>query len=323
MSVITNEVSWSRKRKTALAGCPRRYFYQYYLKWDGWLDEAPPDRRLAYRLSRMTSLPKLAGIAVHETIRRLIARAGAGLSLTVPAEELAAAIMRRTWIDAKLRRWQERPKLFPPVFELYYQDGVPREEIVRFGAIARTAVRTFAGSDLCRRIAASDPATWLAVDEPMRFEEAPALVVDECRVWCRPDFAMRDGDRVVIYDWKTGARKDDDRLQLLAYALHAVHQWGFEPGKITCVAVYLSDRLEEASFEATAADLDATLAVIRTDLARMRELDARSHEPEGFVVDPKPAVCAWCEFQEICPAVARVPVHLQGGAAAAMPEATA
>jgi hypothetical protein len=309
MAVITNEVSWSRRRKSALEGCPRRYFYQYYLKWDGWLDDAPHDRRLAYRLSHMTSLPKLAGIAVHETIRRLIAAAGKKRSLAVDAEELAAAIMRRTWIDAKLLRWQDRPKQFPPVFELYYQDGVPREEIIRFGAIARRAVKTFAGSDLFKRIAATDPETWLAVDEPIRFGDAPTPLVDDSRVWCRPDFAMREGDRVAIYDWKTGLRKADDRSQLLAYALHAWHQWGFAPEKISCTAVYLGDQVVEEVFPVAAPELEAMLATIRSDLKRMRDRDAQSHDVESFPAEPKPEVCAWCEFQEMCPAVMRVPMH--------------
>jgi hypothetical protein len=315
MAVITNEVSWSRKRAGLLAGCPRRYFYQYYLKWDGWNPEAPVERRVAYRLALMTTLPRLAGIAVHETIRRLLWSARARRPLTRPPEEIAAAMMRQTWIDARARRWEERPKQSPPVFELYYQDGVPREDIVRFGQIARRAVRAFADSPLFAQIAATDPSTWLAVDEPIRFGDAPACIVDESRVWCRPDFAIRDGDGVVIYDWKTGARKEADRTQLMAYALHAWHQWGFAPEKIRCHAVYLGESLEEVPFEVTAAALDEVLAVIRADLARMRELDALKEDQEQFPTDPKPAVCAWCEFQEICPAVKRVPMHAHAAAA--------
>jgi PD-(D/E)XK nuclease superfamily len=313
MAVITNEVSWSRKRASLLGGCLRRYFYQYYLKWDGWNPEAPAERRLAYRLSVMTALPRLAGIAAHETIRRLLWSAKNRRRLTRPAEEIAAAMMRQTWLDAKARRWEERPKQCPPVFELYYQDGVPREEIIRFGQIARKAVKAFESSDLFARISATDPSTWLAVDEPIRFGDAPTCLVDDARVWCRPDFALQQGDRVTIYDWKTGAPKEEDRLQLLAYALHAVDQWRFPPDKIDCVAVYLSDPIAEVPFEVDAAGLEEMLALIRADLARMRELDARSHDPEQFAIDPKPQVCAWCEFQEVCPAVLRKPMHAVPG----------
>jgi hypothetical protein len=307
--VIVNEVSWSRKRAGMLAGCLRRYFYQYYLKWDGWNPEADPRRQLAYRLSQMTTLPRLAGIATHETIRRLLWAAKNRRSLATDPEELAATMMRRTWLDARERRWLDRPKQCPPVFELYYQDGVPREEIIRFGAIARKGVRAFAGSELFRRISATDPTTWLAVDDPIRFGDAPACLVDDAKVWCRPDFAIREGDRVTIYDWKTGARRDEDRTQLLAYALHAWHQWGFAPDKISCVAVYLSEPIEEVPHPVTAEALEAVLATVRADLARMRELDALVNDVERFPVDPKPAVCAWCEFQEICPAVNRAPMH--------------
>ena len=91
MTILTNEVSWSRKRANLLAGCPRRYFYQYYLKWDGWNQDAAAEKRLAYRLSLMTSLPRLAGIAVHETIRRLLSSARNRRPLTDSPEEIAAA----------------------------------------------------------------------------------------------------------------------------------------------------------------------------------------------------------------------------------------
>jgi hypothetical protein len=309
MAVITNEVSWSRKRATLLSGCPRRYFYQYYLKWDGWNPESHGDRRMAYRLSLMTTLPRLAGIAAHETIRRLLWAARKRRRLARPPEEIAAAMMRHVWLDARARRWEERPKQCPPVFELYYQDGVPREEIVRFGQIARKAVRTFAESELYKRISATDPATWLAVDEPIRFGEAPTCLVDDSRVWCRPDFAIQQGENVTIYDWKTGARKTDDRTQLMAYALHAWHQWKFPPERITCVAVYLGDGIEEVEFPVSSEALDETIGLIRADLARMRELDGRSQDVEAFPTDVQPAVCSWCEFQEICPAVRRVPIH--------------
>lgn len=307
--MIVNEVSWSRKRAGMLAGCRRRYFYQYYLKWDGWNPEAAGEKRLAYRLSLMTTLPRLAGIATHETIRRMLWAAKNRRPLDADPEELAAAMMRRTWLDARARRWMDRPKQFPPVFELYYQDGVPKEEIVRFGAIARKGVRALASSELFRRLAGTDPTTWLAVDDPIRFGDAPASLVDDAKVWCRPDFAIREGDRVTIYDWKTGARRDEDRVQLLGYALHAWQEWGFAHEKIGCVAVYLSEPIEEVAYPVTIEALEGLLATVRADLARMRALDALAHDAEQFPVDPKTGVCEWCEFQEICPAVKRTPVH--------------
>jgi hypothetical protein len=52
------------------------------------------------------------------------------------------------------------------------------------------------------------------------------------------------------------------------------------------------------------------LSLIRSDLARMRELDAKAHDAESFPVDPQASICTWCEFQEICPAVKRSPIHV-------------
>jgi CRISPR/Cas system-associated exonuclease Cas4 (RecB family) len=113
----------------------------------------------------------------------------------------------------------------------------------------------------------------------------------------------------VIYDWKTGQRRDEDRVQLHAYALHGSQVWGFAPEKISCIAVYLSEPVEEVPYAITREGLEEVVEIIRADLTRFRALDARKDDAEAFPVDPKPAVCAWCEFQEICPAVKRAPAH--------------
>ena len=44
------EFSWSISRQRKLDQCPRGYFYTYYLGWNGWLDDAPTEARVAYRL---------------------------------------------------------------------------------------------------------------------------------------------------------------------------------------------------------------------------------------------------------------------------------
>ena len=55
------ELSWSISRQRKLDRCPRAFYCSYYLAWNGWLDDAPAESRMAYRLNKLTSLDALLG----------------------------------------------------------------------------------------------------------------------------------------------------------------------------------------------------------------------------------------------------------------------
>ena len=75
------EFSWSISRQRKLDQCPRGYFYTYYLGWNGWLDDAPTETRVAYRLGKLTSLDALLGQQIDVRARELEAAARAGAVL--------------------------------------------------------------------------------------------------------------------------------------------------------------------------------------------------------------------------------------------------
>lgn len=314
MAVLRNDVSWSRTRITAFETCRRRYFYQYYLKWNGWDRGAPEERRKAYRLANMLNLPMLAGLAVHEQIRNVLLAVRAGEPITVAdAESAVAAHMKRTWIEARDRAWERNPKKAPAVFELYYNTGTTQDDIRRWGEFARRAIRTYLASDLHAALAASDHDAWLSVDEPPSFDDpTKALYVDGLRVWSRPDFARREGDRCLIYDWKTGSPKPQDATQILSYALHARDVWKFPAERITGIAVYIADELREEVIEVTPAaladvetrirrDLVAMTALHTPDLSEMAVIPESDLRMAAFPTTTNLQSCTDCSFREICP----------------------
>ena len=311
MASLKNELSWSRTRATSLAVCRRRYWFQYYLKWNGWEWNASDEKKLAYRLSQMTNLAMLAGSAAHIAIKALLESVRDGQPLACAAEEIAAQHMNRVWQGARQRAWLQRPKQQPPLFELYYSEGPPREALAHFGDLARACVRNFECSPLFARFCRTDPATWLAIDDGPQFDDPNALAIDGARVWALPDFALRDGDTCVIFDWKTGVQKPEDELQILSYALHARDRWGFAPEKIRGIAVHLAVApCVEREIPVTRAALDAVTARIRADLATMRELAQHAERADAFALAADTRVCGECFFLEMCPAFRRVPVHL-------------
>ncbi|HYC79231.1 MAG TPA: PD-(D/E)XK nuclease family protein [Planctomycetota bacterium] len=310
MATPVNEVSWSRTRMTTFEACRRRYWYQYYLKWNGWRRDAPPEREAAYRLSQMTNLPMLAGLAVHDALRRTLVATRDGETVAPDdAVAFARAYMNRVWKDAREMRWRAAAKTSPPVFELYYGDGPSAEAIARAGETARRATRNFAESDLFDALRRTDRTRWLWIDDRPDFDALKDVRIEGRRVWALPDFARDDDGTCVLYDWKTGAPKDDDALQVLSYALHARAVWGYPSDRIRALLVYLCDGVEVREVAVDAARLAEVEARIAGDLRRMIELHRDDPPCDGFPISEDRAVCGECFFQELCPAMLTVPTH--------------
>jgi len=92
MPELKSELSWSISRANLLRDCARRYYYHYYLSWEGWKPEGPPARRKAYTLKLMLNLDMLAGQIVHEVIRELFDRQREGLVAISAASEIGGRV---------------------------------------------------------------------------------------------------------------------------------------------------------------------------------------------------------------------------------------
>ena len=99
------EFAWSISRQRKLDRCPRAYFYTYYLHWNGWLDDAPTEARVAYRLGKLTSLDALLGQQIDVRARELeaAARAGAALPEADELETRTREALRQLWAQSKER----------------------------------------------------------------------------------------------------------------------------------------------------------------------------------------------------------------------------
>ncbi len=305
-------LSWSRSRSTLFHACNRQYFYKYHLSWNGWDYSAEERRRLAYRLSKMTSFPLLAGIAAHESIRQLLCSIRDGVPLKQHPVDLAKDMIRRVKDGAVSKGWLRRPKAHPPLEEYYYLGEPSLLVREKYWKVARTAISAFMESSLFRWIKSTDPSTWLAVDEPLNFDDPEVFEIDGCRVWSRPDFALKWRDFCVIFDWKTGGPKPDDQIQLQSYALHARACWGFEPRKIRTVAVYLGEHgSSRHAFKVTEESLAAVESRIRHDLHVMRLAEAGGDVESQWSLAHDAHSCTNCFFREVCPAVMAIPAHLR------------
>ncbi len=313
MASLVNEVSWSRTRFTAFESCRRRYWYQYYLKWNGWEGGAPEERRIAYRLSNMTNLVLLAGEAAHEAIRILLTAVQNGAPVDAErAEQCARDLMNDVWAKARRRAFlRGSPKWNRPLFELYYGDPPPPEATARASETARGAVRRLAESAFFADLLTTNREDWFWIDEKGPIDDTAKVVrVDGARVWALPDFVRKDGDTCILYDWKTGGPKPDDSVQILSYALHAHEVWGYPPEKIRAVLVYLRDGVETTEVQVDAEKLALIRTRIARDVAVMRDLHGTGDpSPDRFPFVEDRAICEDCFFKELCPAKNELPTH--------------
>ena len=87
------------------------------------------------------------------------------------------------------------------------------------------------------------------------------------------DLVYPDGDRIAIVDWKLGeAGGNDDRLQLLSYALGAVEKFQCQPDGIDLYCIHLSDS-NIALSKVSEKEIARAKGRIIQDLERMEMMD--------------------------------------------------
>lgn len=301
---LINQFRWSKSRSSLFSGCKRKYYLRYYQHWGGWEKEAPESNRLAYRLGKMLSMPMLVGIAVHEVLARHFQAIRIGQFRELKAEQPVEK-MREVWRNAKKELWRNNPKKYPPLFELYYQRVPPIEELQAYADKARQAISNLRQMPFYDTLRTLKPDKFLWIDPAHeKFSEKTCFEVPPFEAISAPDLVFREGDRVVIMDWKTGKEGEGDRLQMGAAALWARQQLQLEEGQLQAVLVYL----KTSSTADFIMDEKITCQAERTILREMEAMSEYLKDPlrniplakEEFPMHNNKKFCQYCEFQEIC-----------------------
>ena len=315
------EFGWSISRQRKLDQCPRAYFYQYYLGWNGWLDDAPTEARVAYRLGKLTSLDALLGQEVDVRARELEAAARAGEALPAP-DELEARTreaLRKLWTRSKEGRaaFEARPSKVTMLRSLYLgQDTQPETE--RLNEKAGASVRGLLATSHWDRLRGLGDAGRVEVPDFAHF------LWEGAKVFAAPDLAYVHEGVLHVVDWKTGRGDDTQPVQVLLqmwWALEAYPELAAAAAEghlevrgyleyVTAGATQAVDPPDPVSPDcgATCATLDdfrdACAGTIRAGVAQMSALLA---DPERNVPLDKAAferresgLCRTCNFAPIC-----------------------
>jgi hypothetical protein len=316
------EFSWSISRQRKLDQCPRAYYFQYYRGWNGWMDGAPTEARVAYRLGKLTSLDALLGQQVDVRARELeaAARAGAVLPGADELELRTREALRQLWKRSRQGRdaFEARPSKVTMLRSLYLsQDTQPETD--RLNEKAGPSMRGLFAVSHWERLRGRGSEGSVEVPEFASFQ------LDGVRVFAAPDLAYAHDGTLYVIDWKTGRADDTQPVQVILQMWWALETY---PELARAAA---EGRLEvRGSLEYVVAGStqpvappapavkpgcdaapvtlddfrDACAGTVRAGVAQMRGLLA---DPEKNAALPKDAferressLCGMCAFAPVC-----------------------
>ena len=317
-----HELSWSVSRSGTFAACRRRYFYDYYHSWNGWLRETPEARQKLWRLKKMTRMPMLAGDVLHQAIAEYFDQRSEGREML--EDELVGLAVKKLRDGYKASRdgaglWRDRPGQSVHLAEHHYAEPCVDEATSAAGDYGKKYVaRLQAGGQFFMSSPELAQLHGLSPDEILCVEgrapgdrqsrDLPTIDLFGTKVFAIPDFACRcatdAGVRTFIYDWKSGRPREQDEFQLGVYTLYAMETWGVAPEEVTCVDVYLTEgQLVSKTYDES--QLEPILGRIEASLGEMRALHydagATLGEPADFPeVEAGSRECTQCNYREVC-----------------------
>jgi hypothetical protein len=317
-----NRFGWSLSRESLFDSCRKRYYYHYYLSWNGWLEEAPLFNREAFRLKRLVSLPLWRGQLVHYIATKVLQSTRAKGRIPDPDRVIEYADRRfsKQYEFSAKRKYLIYPKKrkgklnidWLALFDHEYGVPIPPHKLEDLREEVSEALINLLESGLLRRAAdSSDSSTWLIEDIDMS-EFAQSFLFEGVKVFVKTDFIFRSRKGVLnIADWKTyrgrGRAGDEDRDQLEIYGFYAASEMEEPPGNIRLTEVNLLDSASEITFLYGEDMMKHSEERIRRGIEKLSSFitggDTGRNEPlpeEDFAASPG-VQCVSCNFRRICP----------------------
>lgn len=235
MSDHKKEKSWSLTRARTFHECPRRFYFQYYYSKSGYAYDAPEDARLSLEMSRIKGMDMWVGEIVHQTIQWALEQSKSGqIPSTAESRSYVRAHLSEGWISSLKQLWRIGDKdAHPNLFEHYYKIPVGVAITDRLRNKANTCIDNFMASDLFRWITTRPAGQWLPIDKYASFR------IDGLLFYVKFDFALRDGQNLTVYDWKTGKPSADELRQLTCYAMYTSQKWVIPIENVKVASVHL------------------------------------------------------------------------------------
>lgn len=300
IAVKPKELSWSLSKARMFEECPRRYYYHYYFAKIGYAPDAPEEARLALEMRHIKGLDMWVGEVVHATIQWVLEQAQGGV---MPSAQDAKAEARRRlsagWQGSVKQLWRtDKDEIYPNLFEHYYDIAVTPAITDRLKDKAFVSVGNFMDSEVLRRIAATPPSNWLPIEKYASFR------LDGLLCYVKFDFALRDDERLTVFDWKTGNPSVDETRQLACYAMYTSSRWQVPIEAVRVCPVHLQPILDVDERFVAEEDIEELRTFAKSSFSGMVKC-LRNPARDLAAMDDFPMTgnllrCVRCNFRGVC-----------------------
>ncbi|MEM4255093.1 MAG: PD-(D/E)XK nuclease family protein [Candidatus Norongarragalinales archaeon] len=306
---FANEFSWSVSADKTFSECKRKYYYDRYGMWNGWLKDAPEKARELYFLKKLSNKDIWTGASVHWAVKNVLDSVSRGKAFSfMEAEKLLDQKMKRDYNDSKENLARRDPKAHARFFEHEYSLDFGVSEALDLIATAKKCLRNFFESETYAWLKTVKKNDWLTIDE----QTPTSFNFEGTKVFVKLDAAIRTGDRIAIFDWKTSRKEDVDyTAQLACYLLYANRVWNSQPNKIDVFEVNLMQNYSR-KHAGLSAKIDWIENYMRNSISGMKSMlkDAEKNEAqeEKYPRVNEERKCKRCFFVRVC----KPPVFPQG-----------
>ena len=279
-------LGWSSTRYDIFSECKRKYYYQYYAKFD---KEFQRDR--INFLKGLTSIPMEIGNISHDVLKEVLERLKKS---TVPIDKqkfedyvknISQASTEKNFFEVhyKVQERIDAEQLFPKT----YASLINFLESERFEWIKESAI--------------SEMDKWII--EPEGYGESR---LGDLKLYCKVDFMFPSGEKIIILDWKTGKKNEKKHSkQLVGYAAWASFHLDRKASDIEPIIVYLHPEYEEISLNPTEDELIEYKERIFSETKEMYGYCRNFEEnipldKEAFPLLEDTAICRYCNYKELC-----------------------
>lgn len=303
MADIKLTFAWSASRIKTLRECARKYWYNYFCAWEGWLSSAQKEKREAYLLKNLTSFPMYVGTIVHATIEDAINqfKTNGKWSTLESSKEKIIKLLRQGWLESKNKDWQKNAKKVN-FFEMYYNKMPDKNKLTSFKTKALKCIEAFYKCDLFKTMNSLQPEQWISVEE---FQKFVMMTGEEVTV--KLDCAFKDKGKLYIVDFKTGKPNDNIIEQVVTYSMYALKmKWIDKLEDIIIVPAFLAYFEDDpiAAFpiiEINKSQIQQQINIIKREYPLLADAHNNRDNRELFEMTENLNRCIYCNFKSICP----------------------
>jgi hypothetical protein len=283
---FTNILGWSISRYDKFLICKRKYFYDYYSKFDKTLSF----EKLQF-LKNLTSKYLIVGNIVHEIISDILKR------YQISTEPININKFSKYLINITNKNY-----IAKTFFEHYYN-----KEIIKIDEIYKKIC------DISKNFINSEKFFWIKKNALIKKDEwiieplwLGETIINNYKTFCKVDFLFHIHDKTYIIDWKTG--KPDSKKhkrQLIGYSLWASYKYNKKAINIIPSIVYLYPKIEEKTINITDSLINKFKNKIKIETENMYNylIDINKNIPKDkkeFQLANNRFFCKYCNYKELC-----------------------